>query len=309
MAAMVYRYFSAPLLALLLLTSDALLSTAALAQATDPMVQLDSAKMTLADGKLSDAQEQFAAITTAGAEDYVVEEVVFQRMILSAAFLNATQFLLDELGRHKRGESTYAAWLAGQRDAHSADYQANVQQFLALTAGGMSLEFVRFRLPKVSEAHLQDVILYSDPEVLAAATTNWDEGREGLGKGLIMAQARVAVTLAAAQYYDLPLASASIAGVSRRLSAGVPLEPEIVLDWVADTSLRLAPGSPPLKALSQEADRRLAALIAGHPGSGWDKRIELRRNGPPKAVAAAPKEETKPPAAPKKKKSKNRKRR
>jgi hypothetical protein len=305
------RYLSgiALLLALLLCAAPAL------GQASDPLVQLDSAKLTLADGKLSDAQEQLAAIDAAAAEAWVAEEVAFQRMLLSAAFLNATQFLIDELGRTHKGETAYAKWLGGERDGHSAEFQRFVQEFLDLTAGGMSLQFIRFRLPRVSEAHLQDVMLYSDPEVLAAATTNWDEGRQGLGKGLIMAQARVAVTLAAAQYYDMPNASATIEGVGRRLTAGVPIDPPLVLDWIAETSWRLSAGSPALRALATEADRRLAEQVASYPGAGWQQRIQARKATPgpysgmgSAKTAAAAEVKPAPPAAKPKPKGKKKRR-
>src|SRR4051812_48788212 len=85
----------------------------------DPFVAPDSAKMTLADGKLEDAREKLAQIPAGQAEGYIDEEVALQRMLLEAAFLDAANFLWNELGKMKLGNGGYAKWLWGERDKYA----------------------------------------------------------------------------------------------------------------------------------------------------------------------------------------------
>src|SRR5438105_977152 len=93
----------------------------------DPFVALDSAKMTLEEGKLEDARKELAQIPADQAEPYVNEEVVFQRMLLEAAFLDAANFLWNELGRMKLGNGGYAKWLWGERDKYANSLASEVE--------------------------------------------------------------------------------------------------------------------------------------------------------------------------------------
>ncbi len=268
---------------------------------TDPYVLLDAAKLALADSKLEKAGRMLEAIPLNQSQSYVDEEVIFQRMLLEGAFLSSTTFLLEVLGREKLATGKYGQWLAGERLQHAVRFEALAQDFLRRTENGYHLGFVRFRLPEVNEEHLRDVELYSDPQVLLAAAKNWEEGRDGLGRGLVLSQARVAVVLAAAVHYDLPQASTTLMGASRRLAAGVPLRPAIVLDWMADTAQRNARSGDSLGELALKADLRLLALPAAQLPAETKKRAELRRNPPP---TPPPPPAEKPKAKPKKKKRK-----
>ncbi|MCC7477877.1 hypothetical protein IT575_05405 [bacterium] len=248
---------------------------------TDPYVLLDAAKLALADSKLEKAGRLLEAIPLNRSQAYVDEEVIFQRLLLEGAFLSSTTFLLETLARQELGQGKYAQWLAAERQAHAARFDALALDYLKRTEGGYSLSFVRFRLPEVNEEHLRDVELYSDPQVLLAAARNWEEGRDGLGRGLVLSQARVAVVLAAAVHYDLGQASATIIGASRRLAAGVPLRPAQTLDWIAETSQRNARTGDRLGELALACDLRLLALPAQQLPAELKKRAELRRNPPP----------------------------
>lgn len=261
----------------------------------DPLVALDTAKHVLGDGRLEEAQRQFAQIHGTPAEPYIDEEVALQRMLLDGAFLDATHQLISQLYRMEQGQGRYSAWLHMKRDEYAGNFASHARRYLELTQGGAHLTFVRFRLPHVSVEHLNDVVLYGDPQVLAAATKNWDEGREGLGKGLILAQARVAVALNAATFYDMHEGKTTIADVSRRLMSGVPLSHLQVLDWIADTGLRLKAAGNGLEQLSRGVDDRLLTLSATIPAPHLVQRANERRNPP--APVAAPSAAEKKPAA------------
>jgi hypothetical protein len=269
----------------------------------DPFVALDDAKLTLGAGRLEDARKLLTQIPAGQAEPYVDEEVVLQRMLLNAAFLDATNYVYLELGKLKLPGKGYEAWLRQERDAYASALATDVRSYMQLTEPGYDLSFARFRLPLVTDDHLQDVQLYTDRQVLTAAAQNWDDGREGLGKGVILAQARVAVALGAAVFYDMPRASASVAGVSRRLAAGVPLYPAVTMDWIAETCFRLKGAGNGLEQLSKGADARLQTLLAGRTGDPLHARMQARLNPPKPAVV-----ETKPKAAPTKKKGKGKRR-
>ena len=135
-------------------------------------------------------------------------------------------------------------------------------RYLELTTAGPQLEFVRFRLPLVTTEHLTDLELYTDPEILGPAVRNWDDGREGLGKGLIAGQARVALVLAAVRHYDRESASPSLEAASERLRGGVPLSYPVMVDWLAETAAAV-PESPALAALAEDADDRLLSVEGG----------------------------------------------
>jgi len=216
----------------------------------DPIVLLDAAKLELADGRLRQANEALAEIPLTPPLDYVGEEVLFQRLLLNAAFLSATHFLLVELEHNELAESTYGLWLAEERAGYADALAADGEDYLALAASSQ-LDFVRFRLPLVTGEHLADTELYTDPEILSPAVTNWDDGREGLGKGLVAGQARVALVLAAARYYDLPQAAATIEEVAVRLRSGVPVERPAVLEWLVEIAA-LVPLHPGLARLTAE---------------------------------------------------------
>jgi hypothetical protein len=115
-------------------------------------------------------------------------------------------------------------------------------------------------LPTVSLEHVKDATLYSDPALLSAATTNWDDGREGLGKGLVAAQARVALVLAAAVNYDLPQASSSLEEIAARLHSGMPLDQRVLLEWLATTAGQLGENGDTLKSIAAQSTARLKAL-------------------------------------------------
>jgi hypothetical protein len=255
----------------------------------DPFVLLDEAKLVLGHGKLDKAQQMLGAIPLEQAEDYVAQEVVYERLLIVSAFLTATQTLHGALTQQKLDGGGYADWLKGEQARHAAAFAALARDYLARTAGGAALDFVRFRLPVVSDEYLQDVLLYTDPMVLSAAVTNWEDGRQGLGKGLIGSQARVALVLAAAVHYDLPQASSTVEQVAQRLRTGVPIAQPQVLDWIADTALRYRLPGDPLAEVAAEADARLAQLLAAQPDSKLKARMVQRElgAGPEKNAAGA----------------------
>jgi hypothetical protein len=226
---------------------------------SDPYVLLDAAKLKLGEGRLAKARELLAAIPLQAAEEYVDEEVLFQQLLINSAYLKATGYLLSELERDELAESAYARWLRGERDGYAATFARLAQQYLERTGGGPRLDFVRFRLPVVTAEHINDLELYSDVEILGPAVTNWDDGREGLGKGLIAGQARVALVLAAARYYDLPDAARSLEQVRQRLLSGVPLDYGEVLAWIAEEAAG-QPADAALSAAGAAARQRLMQL-------------------------------------------------
>jgi hypothetical protein len=263
---------------------------AAVIPAGDAFVLLDAAKTALGAGKLHGAEDLLAAIDLSGAEPYVVQEVLFQRLLLAGSFLTATGTVIRDAERARYGQSTYHQWLLGERAKYAAQFTALASQYLEETGRGMACDFVRFRLPHITAEHLQDTVLYADPQVLRAAVENWDKGKLGLGKGLIGTQARVALVLGAAAFYDLPQASLSIEAVTARLQAGVPLLAGPVLDWIAQTAADQASlEDVALRNVQQAADGRLAPLAAQAGTSlsqRWNKRNGIADPAPVKPVPA-----------------------
>jgi len=204
------------------------------AAAADPFVQLDAAKLQLGDGKLRGAGELMAEIPLDGCEDYVREEVLFQQLLITAALLSGMHYVHAEVERLDFAEQGYRDWLSSERDVFAAQFAQLAGSYLAATTDGPALDFVRFRLPVVTIEHLADVELYSDPEILRPAAVNWADEREGLGRGVIAGQARVALVLAAARFYDREQAASSLFEVNARLANGVPLDYAAVLDWLAN---------------------------------------------------------------------------
>jgi len=255
------------------------------ADGADPYVLLDAAKLKLGEGRLAKARELLAEIPLAGAEGYVDEEILFQQLLINSAYLKATNYLLSELGRDDLGNSAYARWLAGERDGYAATFARLARQYLADTAGGPRLDFVRFRLPLVTAEHINDLELYSDPEILGPAVTNWDDGREGLGKGLIAGQARVALVLSAARYYDLPDAAGSLEQVRQRLDSGVPLDYALVLEWISEEAGEF-PEIAALAAADQAARDRLRQ--PGRASGDADAPAEHNERGGQNTVEAEP---------------------
>ncbi|MCH7472547.1 hypothetical protein IIA79_06300 [bacterium] len=234
-------------------------------ESRDPLVLLDAAKLKLSDGRLTQAAELLAGIPTVSAEPYIAEEVVFQQMIVSSAFLRAAHHLYQALEQPGLASTDYGAWLLAEREAYARSFERHAAEFLSRTEKGFHLEFVRFRLPLVSDEHLQDVSLYADPMMIEVACNNWADGREGLGRGLLKPQARVALVLAAAVHYDMDEASQTLEAVSRRLRAGVPLDPVITMDWLASIASELAAGDNGLAAIAAAADERILALTESDP--------------------------------------------
>lgn len=250
-----------------------------LSNSDDPYVMLDEAKLSIGDGKLRRASEMLAVIDPAGAEDFVAEELLFQRLLLAGAFLNSAGSVLKDAQNAGYADSAYAAWLHAEGERYARDYSALAGQYLAATADGLACDFVRFRLPRVTADHLSDAVLYSDPQVLRAAVQNWDEAKTGLGKGLIGTQARVALVLGAATFYDMPHGAATLEGASMRLRNGVPLDERAVLDWLAQTAYdQQAVGGGGLREVRDAADARLEPLLRT-PGSVLRQRYD-RRNAP-----------------------------
>lgn len=225
------------------------------AATADPFVLLDAAKLQLGEGRLAKAKDLLAEIPLDGAESYVSEEIIFQRLLVVSAYLTATHSLVGDLQSDELADSAYGQWLADERDGYAASFARLAQQFLERTATEPRLDFVRFRLPVVTAEHINDLELFSDPEILGPAVTNWDDGREGLGKGLIAGQARVALVLAAARFYDLPQAAPSLEQVRQRLTSGVPLDYPEVLAWIADEAEQV-PDNSELAAVAVAARER-----------------------------------------------------
>jgi hypothetical protein len=259
------------------------------ADSSDPFVLLDAAKVAIADGKLQQAADMLAAIPPGGAEPYVAQEVLFQRLLLTGAFLNASGALLQELEGAKFSASGYAGWLRQQQAGYAQQFSGLAGAYLDQTQQGLACDFVRFRLPVVTAEHLKDLGMYSDAQVLRAAVENWDEGKQGLGEGLMGTQARVALVLAAASFYDLAQASATIEGVAARLHAGVPLDPPTVLDWLAQTAVQPGTPSAALTAVQRRADGRLRLLLAVRPDTLLQARYDKRNGLAPAPAPAQPK--------------------
>ena len=241
----------------------------------DPLVRLDEAKLLLADGKLLAASEALSEIPHT-AEPYVTEEIVYTQLLIAGTYLSSAYRLAGVLESNSQGDTTYAKWLLDERTAYAARFVELANEYLELTKDGPALDFVRFRLPRVSDEHLRDMELYADPQILEAAVTNWDDGREGLGRGLVQTQTRVALVLSAAVNYDLPEASRTLAGVAERLKAGVPLDYPTVLDWLADLCLQHASAAPELTDIADECDARILRLTAGSSDSEPRQRAQAR---------------------------------
>jgi len=231
----------------------------------DPLVALDFAKSQFTEGRIADALDLLAAVPQpAPDEAYISEEVLLQELLGEFALLSATHNILLQLERDKQGDSAYATWLAGERATQAAALQGFTQAYLDATAGGARLDFLRFSLPRVTEAHVQDTELYSDVSIVGAAVTNWAEGREGLGRGLITTQARVALVLAAAVHSDLPQAAAKLEQVTARLKRGVPLKQEKLLSWLESSLSGMALSGDGLAEMAQAVGQRLNE-IQGKP--------------------------------------------
>ncbi|MCB1218118.1 hypothetical protein KDL44_12040 [bacterium] len=284
------RQFLCSLLCLLCLVMPGLAQARLKAESSDPMVLLEEAKLTIADGKLAHAQELLAEIPLADAEDYVAQEVLFQQLLLSAALLQATDFLLRELVSGELFESGYADYLVEERSRQATQFEEQSRHFIELSGTDPQLEFVRFRLPFVTVEHLRDVELYSDVEMLRAAVDSWGRDQQRLGKGLINAQARVALVLVCARFYDLEQASATIEAVSLRLLEGVPVDMRATVEWIAEFSYSVANPADGLEELSLLArsslDPSAAAPLeeaapetpaASAPTEGSGRRFGLRR--------------------------------
>ncbi len=259
-----------PLLAILLWLVLPVQAQARLrADTDDPLVLLEEAKLKIAAGKLSQAQQLLSEISLSEEEEYIRQEVLFQRMMLSAALLQATDFLLRELVSGELFESGYADYLVDERSAQATQFSETAREFIELATADPQLEFVRFRLPHVTVEHLRDVDLYSDYEMLSAAVDSWEKDQQRLGKGLVNAQARVALVLACARYYDLEQASATIEAVSRRLLEGVPLDMRATIDWIAEFAYSVANPADDLEELSLLATASLepAAVAEAAPES------------------------------------------
>jgi hypothetical protein len=220
------------------------------------MVLLDSAKMTMAGGKLEDALKLLADFEPEGDEPLVDQEILFQRLLLNAAFLAATHFLGAELEGGEFADSAYAGWLAEQRTEYTAGFIAGANALLDATEDSMALDFVRFRLPEVTDEYLEDAGLYADVQVLSAAASNYADGRTGLGRGVVVAQARIALVLFAAEFYDLPQAAQSLEAAADRLRAGVPVEEAQFLFWLEDLATELAGDNATLIELAERAAER-----------------------------------------------------
>lgn len=243
----------------------------------DPMVKLDKAKMLMSDGKLIAASELLDDIPHT-AEPYVSEEIVFTELLIAGTYLASAHRLVRELDALEQADCAYAEWLRGERGRYAKHFVDLADEYLAMTEDGPALEFVRFRLPRVSEDHLLDMELYADPQILSAAITNWDDGREGLGRGLVQTQTRVSLVLSVGVHYDLDVASATLHGMSERLRAGVPLNYPTVLDWLADISQQHAAALPALADVAHQADERLLEAVSGGlDNSGLRERARQRR--------------------------------
>jgi hypothetical protein len=252
-------------------------SSAQQAAVADPFVQLDAAKLQLGDGKLRGAGELMAEISLDGCEGYVREEVLFQQLLITAALLSGTHYVHAEVARLDFPEQGYHDWLSSERDVFAAQFAQLAGSYLAATTDGPTLDFVRFRLPVVTIEHLADVELYSDPEILRPAAVNWVDEREGLGRGVIAGQARVALVLAAARFYDREQAASSLFEVNARLANGVPLDYAAVLDWLAETASLAANDNEELRQLAIRVDTRLLSLAAAEVDDSFRQRAAERQ--------------------------------
>jgi hypothetical protein len=122
--------------------------------------------------------------------------------------------------------------------------------------------------------------------VLSAAVENWSEGKGGLGRALVSSQARVALVLAAAVHYDKAEAGESLESVQARLREGVLIDDLTTLDWLSRSLHDLSPGWR-LRALADEADRRIISRTEDRTGSEWRRRAQ-QRLGQTSGQAAAP---------------------
>lgn len=241
----------------------------------DPYVLLDQAKQVLADGKMDQARRLLEKIPLPENEPVVAEEIVLSRLLLSGSFLTSAATLKDALVKINQGDSAYARWLGTQVEKYGRDFQSQVDDYIARFTLAPELDYVQFSVPLVSDEYLQDVQLMTDPQVVSAAVKNWDEGRQGLGEGLVASQARIAFALACAAHYDLADPSTTLEAVARRLRDGVPLDQAAVMDWVADTALHF--GSVDLqKQLVARADAWIMELTDGDKGNSFRKRAEER---------------------------------
>lgn len=269
----------------------------------DPFVLLDAAKVQIGNGQLVKAAEMLAAIPLTRAEPYVAQEILFQRMLLASAALNASGSLQHDLASRGFGGSTYAAWVKAQHTQFAQQFAALALLYLGQTQHGLACDFIRFRLPVVTAEHLKDLEMYADPQVLKAAVDNWNDDKQGLGMGLIATQERVAVVLAAAPFYDLQEASLTIEGVAGRLHAGVPLDEQTVLDWLAQTAAQAQAGEDELGSVQRQADARLQPLLAVRDNSLLRSRYN-KRNG----LEVVPAPEPQKPAKGKSKRKSNKRR-
>jgi hypothetical protein len=247
-----------------------------LCNSDDPYVMLDEAKLNIGEGKLRRATAMLAIVDSAAADPHVREELLFQRLLLTGAFLSAAGSVLKDAQNAGYGDSQYAAWLRVEGAQYASVFSALATEWLAETQEELDCDFVRFRLPSVTADHLSDAVLYSDPQVLRAAVQNWEQDKQGLGKGLIGTQARVALVLGAATFYDLPSGARTLEAVSSRLESGVPIDSRIVYDWLAQTAWEQREvGGTGLQKVQEEVDQRLAKLLQV-PGSLLRQRYENR---------------------------------
>ena len=269
------------------------LPRAAFAQ-SDPYVELEQAKFKLAEGKLNAARDLLSAIDASGAEEFVREELAFQRMLIDYSQVQAITHLLRRLEDTGRDQTEYAGWLRQEWGRYAERLLASGSEFMELSRERQDLEFIRFRLPHITEENLQDLELFADEMVLTAAIENWAEGRGGLGRALVSSQARVALVLAAAIHYDKAEAGESIGSVQDRLRDGVLIDDITTLDWLSSGLRELSPGWR-LRELADEADRRILQRTEGLTGSQWRRRAEQRLSGKPAAqssLGARPNEST-----------------
>jgi hypothetical protein len=180
--------------------------------------------------------------------------------------------------RQDWAQTAYYQWLAAEREGHLREFERHAADYLARTADGSHLPFVRFRIPLVSDEYLQDTGLYSAAQVLCAAVSKWDDGREGLGRGIFGSQVRIASVLAVAVHYDLPQASANLEEVAQRLRAGVPIDELVVLDWLSATIHQLTTAEDGLLALADTADQRIIEATENHPANHLYKQALARKN-------------------------------
>jgi hypothetical protein len=273
----------------------------------DPYVLLDYGKLMLEDGRVEKAYEWIAQIPLGQAEGYVDEELLIQRLLISGAFVRSATYLAGQV-RHYKLDGPYLSWLGQERERYLTDYCDTAQLYLDATGDGYECGFIRFRLPQVTESHMQDLELYAAGEMLDSAAKNWAEGRDTLGRGLLIAQARAAIVLGAAVHYDLPDASSTLKGLARRLHAGVPIYPALLFDWLAQNAADSAFGPDRLARTALSLDARLLSLPGGETTVKIKQRAGARAKLPallaasrgetaPEIVASAPADTASPRAA------------